>query len=119
MVTHRHKIQEISIPSWIIQHVEELTVHNRRNLEDGDEPLFVAQFSNNNDFTTTNHEDGIAGVTQDSNEQDDYNDYEIDNKNEDPDDTPGLSLEPAAAHREIEGVPPPENLVELPKVSQP
>ena len=64
------------------------------------------------------HEVGIVGVTQDDNDQ--YYDNENDDSstNEDPDNSPGISLEPAAARGKIAGVPL-ENIVELTGVTPP
>ena len=45
MVTRKQKIQEISIPTCIIQRVEALAVSNIQDLADGNETLFINRFA--------------------------------------------------------------------------
>ena len=87
-----------------------------RDLSDGDEPLFVDHFANENYFSAALHEGGIAEVAQDKYEQ--GSNIEDDNINidKDPDNPPGISLDPISARSKIARVPPP-NPVELPGVS--
>ena len=87
--------------------VEALVIREGWYLADKYEPLFFERFANNNYFAAALHEDGIARVVQDNGEQDDDNDDDNINTNEDPDDPPGIALEPESARGEIEGVPPP------------
>ena len=49
-------------------------MHNGRDIADGNEPLFVDRFSNENDFTDALHEGSIEGVAQDDDDQDSDND---------------------------------------------
>ena len=44
------------------QCVESLAVRNKRYLADGDEPLLVDKFANNNYFYAALHKGGIPGV---------------------------------------------------------
>ena len=43
-------------------------MHDRQDLSDGDEPLSVDRFADENDFSAALHEGGIARVAQDYNE---------------------------------------------------
>ena len=52
-----------------------------RYLADGDEPLFVDRFADENGFSAALYEGGVAGVLQDNNEQEDYNDDDNSNMN--------------------------------------
>ena len=88
-----------------------------RDLADGDETLFVDQFSNRNYLDVAIHESGIIGVVQDENEQDDDNENENRKTNEYPQNPHGIALDPVVAHGEIAEVPP-ENPVELTGVAQ-
>ena len=91
----------------MIQYVGALTMKDRGDLSGGDEPLFVDWFTNENDFASSLHEGGIAGVVQDDNEQDNDNVDDNANIDEDPYDSPGIALDPAEARGCITGVPPP------------
>ena len=71
MVTRKHKIQEIQIPTWVIQLVEALTACNGRDLADEYGPLFADHFDNENAFSAALHECGITGVAQYNDDQDD------------------------------------------------
>ena len=86
-------------------------MRDRWDLADGDEPLFVYRFANENDFAATLHEGGIVVVAQDDDDQDDSNDDDSSNIDEDPDEPPLSSLETSEPHREIVGVIPPEHPV--------
>ena len=44
VVTHKHNIREIPIPTWVIQHVEALVARNLRDLTNGNKPLFNDRF---------------------------------------------------------------------------
>ena len=90
-----------------------------RDLADGNKPLFVHRFSNDNGFASALHDGGVVGVTQDNDEKYDGNYDDNSNTDEDPDDPPGLALDPTSDRGEISGVPPPENPVELPGVEPP
>ena len=94
-------------------------MRDRQDISNINEPLSIDRFANENYFTSTLCEVGIAGVMQDDNEQDDDNEDVNNNTEEDLDNPPGISLDPAEARGEISGLPPPENLVELPGVSSP
>ena len=83
----------------MIQYVGALNMKDRQDLSDGDEPLFVDRFPNENDFASALHEGGIAGVAQDNDEQDNDNGDENANMDEDPDDSPGIALDPAEARK--------------------
>ena len=72
--THKQKIWEISMPTCVIQIIETLTMRDRRDLDNGDELLFVDRFANENDFAATLHEGGITGVAQENNKKGDDND---------------------------------------------
>ena len=102
------------MPTWVIQKFEALDMCCRWYLANNDEQLFFDRFSNENCFAAALHEDEIAGVVQDNNEQDNDNVYGDRNINEDLDNLPGIYIDPTAACGEISGVPPPENLVEIP-----
>ena len=93
-------------------------MRDEQDISNGDKPLFFDRFSRENDLVAALHEGGIAGVSQDADEQDNDNYNDDSNTNEDPDDPPGISLETAASCSEIARVPP-ENPVELPGVSPP
>ena len=54
-------------------------MHNVWDLPDGNEPLFIDRFSNENDFSAALHEGGIKGVAQDSGEQEGDNYYDNSN----------------------------------------
>ena len=96
VVTRKHKIREIPMPTWVIQCVEALAVRDGRDISDGNEPLLVDHFSNENDFAADLHGGGIIGVAQDDYEKDGDKDNSDDKIDEYLDDTPGISLEPAA-----------------------
>ena len=55
MVTRKQKILEIPMPNWVIQRVEALAIRNGHDLANGDEPLFVDRFSNENYFAAALH----------------------------------------------------------------
>ena len=99
MVTRKQKICKITMPTWVIQYVGALTMKGRRDLSGGDEPLFVDRFTNENDFASALHEGGIAGVAQDDNVQDNDNGDDNANTDEDPDDSPGIAIDPAEDRR--------------------
>ena len=84
VVTRKNKIREIQKTTWAIQCVEVLEMSYGRDLADGDETLFVDQFSNRNYLDVAIHESGIIGVVQDENEQDDDNENENRKTNEYP-----------------------------------
>ena len=65
MDTRKQKILEIPMTTWVIQRIEALTARDGQDPADGDEPLFIERFSNNNYFDVAFHENGIAGVVQD------------------------------------------------------
>ena len=111
MVTRKKKLREIPMPTWLIQHVEALTMHGGQDIADGDEPLYVDHFSKKNDFSAALHEYDIAGATQDKDEQDGDNNDDNSNRNEDPEKPLGLSHDPTAARGKISVVSPPEHPV--------
>ena len=84
MVTRKQKIQEISIPTCIIQRVEALAVSNIQDLADGNETLFINRFADQNDFVAALHEGGITVVVQEDDEQDGDNNDGDSNTNEYP-----------------------------------
>ena len=94
-------------------------MRNGQDIADGYEPLFVDRFSNDNGFAANLHEGGTTGVAQEDNDQDGNNDDDSSNMDEDTENPPRISFEPASARRKISGVHPPENLVELPGVAPP
>ena len=59
---------------------------DRWDLADGNEPMFIDRFTNNNDFAAVLHEGGISGVAQDDDDEDDDNYNNNRNTNEYPDD---------------------------------
>ena len=67
------------MPTWVIQHVEALAMRDGKYLADGDEPLFIDWFDNDNDFAAALHEGGFAGVAQEDDDQDDDNDNDNSN----------------------------------------
>ena len=97
VVTRKWEIQEILMPTWFIQPVETLSMYDGGGISDGNELLFVDQYSNENGFSATLHEGGIARLAQYDNDQDYNNDNYCSNMDEDTDDPSGISLEPAAA----------------------
>ena len=101
------------IPTWSIQPVEALSISYGKNLANGDKPLFVDFFANENDFAAALHEGGITGVVKDENDQDENNDDDDSNMDEDPDKPPGIALEGTASRGTISGVPPTENPVDF------
>ena len=105
--------------AWVIQRVEALSVHDGRDLADSNEPMFVDQFSNEDDFADSLRDGGITGVAQDNHEQDNNNEDFCSNTDEDIDKPCGISLDPAAARGKISGFTPPEQPVELSEVDPP
>ena len=105
MVTRKQKTQHIFMATWVVQRVEALTASKGEDLADSYEPLFVDQFSNNNDFAASLHESGIAGVPQDN----DYQGDDHDDTYEDPSNPARIALDPTEAQGEIVGVAPPEH----------
>ena len=93
------------MPTWVIQCVEAITVINGRDPADGNEPLFVDCFANDNYFSAKLHEGGTAGVAQDNDEQVNDNDNVDYNNDKETDDPTEIALEPAASCGEISGVP--------------
>ena len=85
------------MPTWVIQRVEALAMCDGRDISDGNEPLFIEHFTNENYFSASLHQGGIAGVSQDRDKQDDDNDDDDRNTNEDLNEPPGIALEHAAA----------------------
>ena len=73
----------------------------RHDLADGYKPLFVDWFANKNDFVTSPHEGGIAGVAQDADDQDNDNGDDYANMDQFSYKAPVISLETAAACGEI------------------
>ena len=73
------------MPTWVIQRFEALAMCDGRDISDGDEPVFVNSFTNDNDFSAVLHENGITGVVQDNYGQDDDNDDGNRNTNDGPD----------------------------------
>ena len=78
MVTRKQKIQEIPMPTWFIQRVEEFAINDGQDLSKGNEPLLIDNFANNNDFAATLHESGISGVVKDNNDQNNDDDSNAD-----------------------------------------
>ena len=118
-MTYKQKLRETTIPTWIIQHIEEISMYDGWDIANGYELLFVERFTKDNDFASTLYEGGIEGVAQDENVQDDNNAYDNSNTDEYPDYPTGISLQTAAACGEIAWFPLPENPVELPGVPTP
>ena len=85
------------MPTWVIQRVESLAMHDGQDLSGGDKPLFVDRFSNENDFASALHEGGITGVVQDNDEQDNDNDDGNINTDEYPDDPILIALDTTSA----------------------
>ena len=73
------------MPTWVIQLVEILAMHDGQDLADGYEPLSVDRFASDNDFYYTLHEGDITGVAQNNDDQGDDNNDGDSNNNEDPD----------------------------------
>ena len=105
--------------TWVIQRVEALSMHDGRDLADRNEPMFVDQFSNENDFADSLRDGGIAGVAQDNHKQDNNNEYFCSNTDEDIYKPRGIYLDLAAACGKISGFTPPEQPVELSGVDPP
>ena len=87
------------MPTWFIQHVEARAMCDRWDLADGNEPMFINRFTNNNDFATVLHEGGITGVAQDDDDEDDDNYNNNSNTNEDPYDPTRVFIKTAAVLR--------------------
>ena len=119
VVTRKHKIREIPIPSWVIQCVEALAVSDGRYLADGNEPLLVDQFSNENDFAAALHEGDTIWVAQDKDEKNYVNDDDNNSMDKDPDYPLGIDVDLTADRGKIIGVPPTETLVGLSGVAPP
>ena len=85
------------MPAWVIQYVGALSMKDRRDLSGGDEPLFFDRFTNENDFSSALHKGGISVVAQDVDEQDNDNGDDNSNMDGDPDDSPGITLDPTEA----------------------
>ena len=65
--------------TWVTQGVDSLDVRNGRDIANGNKPLFVERFDNENDFSATLHEGCIAGVAQEENYK--YKDNDDDDRN--------------------------------------
>ena len=78
VVTRKQKILETPMPTWVIQHVEEISINGGQDIAKDNEQLFVDQFSKNNDFAAALHEGGIKGVAQDDDDQNDNDDSNTD-----------------------------------------
>ena len=97
VVKREQKIREIPMPTWDIQTVEVISMCDGQDISNGIEPLLIDHFSNENDFAAALHECSIAGLAQAGDGQDNDNEDDNSNTNEDPDELPGISLEPVAA----------------------
>ena len=104
VVKRRQKIREIPMPTWIIQHVEAIAMHDGHFLSEDNKPLLNDRFAHKNDFATALHEGGITVVAQDNDKQDNDNDNDNINTNEYPNDPPGIGLDTAVAPGKISGV---------------
>ena len=69
------------------------------DLADGNEPMFIDRFTNNNYFAAGLHEHGITGVAQDNDDKDNDNENDNSNNNEDPDEPTGILLNTTAVLR--------------------
>ena len=101
------------MPTWVIQSVEALSINDGRDLDKGNEPLFVDHFSNGNYFSAALHEFGTSGVAQDD---DDQNDYDDSNTYENSEEPPGIDLDTESARGKIGEVPTTDHPVEIPWV---
>ena len=106
MVTHKHKLQEILMPTWVVQRDEELAMRDEQDISNSNKPLFVNCFDNKNYFVAALYEGCIVEVVQDTNEQDNDNDNDNSKINKDPDNPPGISLETTVSCGGIEIMPP-------------
>ena len=112
--------------TWVIRRIDDLAALNRWYLVNGDQSLFVDRFSINNVFGIALREGGIAGVAEGNDYNNDNTDEipepepntktVVDPNPEEPDDNPGISLDPYSDHGNIAGVPQPEDPVNLPGV---